>query len=167
MTSPPKVPIMLEGQGRCLHLRSSSLPAYHMLLSRLYLTSASLTAFRTARASQICLPTIPFQGLSPNRVSSTSFSSTCIGRMTGTIDKAETSNSYEPFLLSPMPGAEKDGEGVPIESEDWTADLELETVRSFAETSSKTGGRLRVLVLYGSLRERYRNLIQSPPWIVN
>lgn len=65
-----------------------------------------------------------------------------------------SNSSYEPFLLSPIPGAERDANGELAISDDWTADLELETVRQFAETSSKEGGPLKVLVLYGSLRER-------------
>jgi hypothetical protein len=63
-------------------------------------------------------------------------------------------STYEPFLLSPIPGAEKHANGEVAVSDDWTADLGLETVRQFAEDRSKEGGPLKVLVLYGSLRER-------------
>lgn len=119
-----------------------------MLLSRLYLTSASLVSLRAARANHICSPITPFQAIAASRAPIVQFSSSSRTR-------GEMSNSsYEPFLLSPIPGAERDANGELAISDDWTADLELETVRQFAETSSKEGGPLKVLVLYGSLRER-------------
>jgi hypothetical protein len=65
-----------------------------------------------------------------------------------------TISPYEPFLLSPIPGAERDSTGELAIGEDWTAELELETAQAFAAARSREGGRLRVLVLYGSLRER-------------
>lgn len=63
-----------------------------------------------------------------------------------------TVDAYKPFLLSPIPGAEVDGDGSPAIEPDWTADLELDTVKALAESSR--GEPLRVLVLYGSLRHR-------------
>ncbi|KFY03569.1 hypothetical protein V490_00132 [Pseudogymnoascus sp. VKM F-3557] len=51
---------------------------------------------------------------------------------------------YRPFLLSPE-----------ITSRDWISKLELSTVVKLAEDDfQKTGERLKVLVLYGSLRKR-------------
>ncbi|KFY45042.1 hypothetical protein V494_01171 [Pseudogymnoascus sp. VKM F-4513 (FW-928)] len=51
---------------------------------------------------------------------------------------------YRPFLLSPE-----------ITSRDWVSKLELSTVVKLAEDDfKKTGERLKVLVLYGSLRKR-------------
>ena len=51
---------------------------------------------------------------------------------------------YRPFLLSPE-----------ITSSDWISKLELSTVVKLAEDDfQKTGERLKVLVLYGSLRNR-------------
>jgi arsenic resistance protein ArsH len=51
---------------------------------------------------------------------------------------------YRPFLLDAA-----------IEATDWISGLELETAVSMAEADlAKTKTRLRVLVLYGSLRKR-------------
>ncbi|KFA81524.1 hypothetical protein S40288_09043 [Stachybotrys chartarum IBT 40288] len=51
---------------------------------------------------------------------------------------------YRPFILDPMVGAH-----------DWVSELELETVTAMArEDLKKTGSRLKILVLYGSLRNR-------------
>ncbi|OBT53472.1 hypothetical protein VE04_05388 [Pseudogymnoascus sp. 24MN13] len=59
-------------------------------------------------------------------------------------DDATIRKSYRPFLLSPE-----------ITSTDWISKLELSTVVKLAEEDlHKTGERLKVLVLYGSLRER-------------
>lgn len=63
-----------------------------------------------------------------------------------------TVDPYKPFLLSPVPGAESDANG-PITEPDWTKSLELETVKSFLQCCPEP--HLKVLVLYGSLRERY------------
>jgi arsenic resistance protein ArsH len=52
---------------------------------------------------------------------------------------------YRPFLLDPE-----------ITANDWIGKLELSTVTRFAEQDLKaTDSRLKVLVLYGSLRQRY------------
>lgn len=52
--------------------------------------------------------------------------------------------AYRPFLLSPE-----------VTSSDWISKLELSTVAKLAEEDiQKNGERLKVLVLYGSLRKR-------------
>jgi arsenic resistance protein ArsH len=61
-------------------------------------------------------------------------------------DDTTTRERYRPFLL-------KDG------AEDWVADLELSTTLQMVESEilGKRQDRLRILVLYGSLRNRYVN----------
>lgn len=60
-------------------------------------------------------------------------------------DDVEIRAKYRPFLLDPE-----------VEATDWISQLELDTVISIAEKDlEKTGSRLKVLVLYGSLRKRY------------
>lgn len=60
-------------------------------------------------------------------------------------DDPKTRESYRPFILSPH-----------ITANDWISKLELSTATRLAEEDfQKTGERLRVLVLYGSLRHRY------------
>lgn len=55
---------------------------------------------------------------------------------------------YRPFLL--------DAE---IEATDWISQLELEPVITLAEENlAQTNSRLKVLVLYGSLRQRYSQI---------
>jgi hypothetical protein len=129
-----------------------------MLLSRLYLTSASLISLRVSRACQACVSAGPFRSITTGRSLPVSCASSFSGAQRPYSAKAAAggmaNNPYEPFLLSPIPGAERNAEGELHESEDWTADLVLETARQFAETGAGSGGRLRVLVLYGSLRER-------------
>jgi len=59
-------------------------------------------------------------------------------------DDAETLTKYRPFLLDNA-----------IASQDWVAKLELATVTEMSHNDiAKTGSRLKVLVLYGSLRNR-------------
>jgi len=59
-------------------------------------------------------------------------------------DDAEIRAKYRPFLLDPE-----------VEATDWISQVELDTVISIAEKDlEKTGSRLKVLVLYGSLRKR-------------
>lgn len=59
-------------------------------------------------------------------------------------DDAAIRAKYRPFLQHPEPGAA-----------DWVAELELDTATAMArEDFEKTGSRLKVLVLYGSLRKR-------------
>jgi arsenical resistance protein ArsH len=59
-------------------------------------------------------------------------------------DDPITRNHYRPFLLPDY-----------IASKDWIADLELSTALKMTEQEMKSSGeRLRILVLYGSLRTR-------------
>lgn len=67
-------------------------------------------------------------------------------------DDPATRENYRPFLLSPQ-----------ITANDWISKLELSTATKLAEEDiQKTGERLRVLVLYGSLRQR---CVLSRCWI--
>lgn len=66
-------------------------------------------------------------------------------------DDAEIRTKYRPFLLDP------EGEAI-----DWISQLELDTVISISSADiEKTGSRLKILVLYGSLRKRYLTLSAS------
>jgi arsenic resistance protein ArsH len=59
-------------------------------------------------------------------------------------DEVSVRNNYRPFLLDPV-----------VAENDWVAKLELATVTEMAQRDFiKTGLRLKVLVLYGSLRQR-------------
>lgn len=60
-------------------------------------------------------------------------------------DDAEIRSKYRPFLTSPE-----------VANSDWISQSELSTVMKMSEADlAKTGGnRLKILVLYGSLRER-------------
>jgi len=60
-------------------------------------------------------------------------------------DDAEIRSKYRPFLTSPE-----------VTSSDWISKSELSTALKMSEADmAKTGGnRLKILVLYGSLRER-------------
>jgi arsenic resistance protein ArsH len=59
-------------------------------------------------------------------------------------DEIDVRTKYRPFLLDPV-----------IAEDDWVAKLELATVTEMAHRDlTKTGERLKVLVLYGSLRQR-------------
>ena len=58
--------------------------------------------------------------------------------------EAEVRKAYRPFVLSPE-----------IMNNDWISKLELSTAMRMAdEEICRTGDRLKVLVLYGSLRSR-------------
>ncbi len=60
-------------------------------------------------------------------------------------DDDEIRQKYRPFLLDPA-----------VESSDWVSHLELATAAEMAyQDLERTNERLRVLVLYGSLRQRY------------
>lgn len=61
-------------------------------------------------------------------------------------DDAEIRAKYRPFLLEPE-----------IEASDWVSQLELDTTIDMAQDHlNKTNGeRLKILMLYGSLRKRY------------
>ncbi|PMD33281.1 arsenate resistance ArsH [Hyaloscypha variabilis F] len=59
-------------------------------------------------------------------------------------DDLEIREKYRPFLLDPE-----------VEATDWVSQLELDTAISMAQADiEKTSSRLKVLVLYGSLRKR-------------
>ncbi len=59
-------------------------------------------------------------------------------------DDPEIRTKYRPFLLESE-----------VESSDWISKLELETAFKIAEKNlAETGSRLKILVLYGSLRKR-------------
>ena len=60
-------------------------------------------------------------------------------------DDAQVRRKYRPFILD-----------VKSSTDDWTNKLELSTVMKMAEEDlEKSGERLKVLVLFGSLRERF------------
>jgi hypothetical protein len=60
----------------------------------------------------------------------------------------ELRQHYRPFLLDDI-----------VQNSDWISRLELATVTKMAEEDfRKTGQRLRVLVIYGSMRKRYDGL---------
>jgi len=60
-------------------------------------------------------------------------------------DDAEVRAKYRPFLLDER-----------VRRTDWVAKLELATATKMAETDLReTGDRLKILMLYGSLRKRY------------
>lgn len=60
-------------------------------------------------------------------------------------DEPDVRARYRPFILDPQ-----------ISGSDWVAKLELETASAMAwQNYELTGQRLRILVLYGSLRDRY------------
>jgi arsenical resistance protein ArsH len=60
-------------------------------------------------------------------------------------DDPEVRKSYRPFLLP-----------TDIEAKDWISELELETaIRTIENDLARTNSRLKVLVLYGSLRQRF------------
>lgn len=64
-------------------------------------------------------------------------------------DDAAIREKYRPYLLSPE-----------IEASDWISQLELETAISMVEGEfQQKKPRLKVLVLYGSLRKRFVHLI--------
>jgi arsenic resistance protein ArsH len=65
-------------------------------------------------------------------------------------DDSETRDNYRPFLLDSA-----------VAAEDWVSKLELASVTDMAHNDIvKTGQRLRVLVLYGSLRQRYARALR-------
>jgi arsenic resistance protein ArsH len=60
-------------------------------------------------------------------------------------DDPEVRKNYRPFLLPED-----------VEAKDWISELELESVIRIAEKDlASTQSRLKVLVLYGSLRQRF------------
>lgn len=66
-------------------------------------------------------------------------------------DDDKIRQKYRPFLLDPA-----------VESSDWVSNLELATAAKMAyQDLEQTGERLRVLILYGSLRQRYAYLAHN------
>lgn len=66
-------------------------------------------------------------------------------------DDPEIRAKYRPFLLDPE-----------VEATDWISQLELETaIVMVEENMAKTESRLKVLVLYGSLRKRYESCLRA------
>lgn len=65
-------------------------------------------------------------------------------------DDAAVRDRYRPFLLPP-----------PFSADDWIAQLELGTVLHLVESEilARKRCRLRILVLYGSLRSRYVSFV--------
>jgi hypothetical protein len=62
---------------------------------------------------------------------------------------------HKPFLLDPIPGAELYADGTSHrETRDWVSELELEEVSRLTQLASSQGQAPRILILYGSLRER-------------
>jgi arsenic resistance protein ArsH len=72
-------------------------------------------------------------------------------------------SKYKPHLLPVVPGAES-GENGPYTEVDWTADLDLSGATTFSQ-GVWGDEKLRVLVLYGSLRERY--VVSSPLLLIS
>jgi arsenic resistance protein ArsH len=69
-------------------------------------------------------------------------------------DEVDIRDDYRPFLLDSA-----------VAEQDWIAKLELATVTEMAHRDLiKTGSRLKVLVLYGSLRQRYISDSAWPPF---
>lgn len=66
----------------------------------------------------------------------------------------EKLSAYTPYLLSPIPGAELKNGTPAVDELDWTRKLDLGTTIEFAK-AVLGDHKLNVLVLYGSLRERY------------
>jgi hypothetical protein len=61
-------------------------------------------------------------------------------------------NPHKAYSLSPIPGAETLADGTKaVDAEDWVERLELEAVSALHRQRDE---KLKVLVLYGSLRER-------------
>jgi hypothetical protein len=68
-------------------------------------------------------------------------------------------DEYKPHLLPIVPGAEVGPDG-PHTEHDWTTDLDLEGATTFSKAVWGEK-KLKVLVLYGSLRDRYITLHTS------
>jgi hypothetical protein len=62
--------------------------------------------------------------------------------------------AYQPFLLDVVPGAEMTADGERAVESDWTQHLELDAAKQLVCDTMGPHRRLKVLVLYGSLRER-------------
>lgn len=66
---------------------------------------------------------------------------------------ASAIDSYKIYRASPIPGAETLADGSKaVDDQDWVQGLDLEAVTKMHEARNE---KVKVLVLYGSLRERY------------
>jgi hypothetical protein len=65
---------------------------------------------------------------------------------------ALSTDPYKVYTVSPIPGAETLPDGSKaVDAEDWVKELDLEAVTKMHQASNE---KVKVLVLYGSLRER-------------
>lgn len=65
---------------------------------------------------------------------------------------AMSTDPYKVYTVSPIPGAETLPDGTKaVDAGDWVKDLDLEAVTKMHQTRNE---KIKVLVLYGSLRER-------------
>lgn len=65
---------------------------------------------------------------------------------------AMSTDPYKVYTVSPIPGAETLSDGSKaVDAEDWVKELDLEAVTQMHQARSE---KIKVLVLYGSLRER-------------
>ena len=71
---------------------------------------------------------------------------------------ASATDGYKVYRASPIPGAETLADGSKaVDGEDWVQGLDLDAVTKMHEARSE---KIKILVLYGSLRERY----VAPSW---
>lgn len=65
---------------------------------------------------------------------------------------AMSTDPYKVYAVSPIPGAETLPDGTKaVDAVDWVTDLDLEAVTKMHQARNE---KIKVLVLYGSLRER-------------
>jgi len=116
-----------------------------MLLRSLATLGHSLAAVHTIRTALVARP---FAMTATLGSASTAFKATSsvTAASLDSLAQHEVDSLYRPFL------ATKNGADEP----DWTAHLELDTVRQMVRDASEQRGQppIKVLVLYGSLRER-------------
>lgn len=78
---------------------------------------------------------------------------------------ASVTDSYKIYRASPIPGAETLADGSKaVDDQDWVQGLDLEAVTKMHEARNE---KVKVLVLYGSLRERYVNTSSRIPWLTS
>jgi hypothetical protein len=74
---------------------------------------------------------------------------------------ATISDTYKIYRASPIPGAETLSDGSKaVDGEDWVQGLDLEAVTKMHAARAE---KVKVLVLYGSLRERYVHSFRCNP----
>ena len=107
--------------------------------------TASLFSYRQAALSIVGngIAYAPHNSLAPN-----------LAKHSNSMAILTNNKAYQTFLLDVIPGAERTAGGQPTVEPDWTVHLELETTKELARRSLGVQRRLKVLVLYGSLRER-------------